>query len=199
MKFQNILRKLKNQFMKNENSIWLFVIVFLVGSLISYSFCQYYYLQIDPKVNVVQSLISITTAIIGLYLAISLKKIQTKSSNLHNYLQPKLDFAWKLFLTLSHQLSLQDQLEISELTKSIKEITQNITPLKKMFSSFGLTDPCMDNLETQIENLEKFLVDDCEVSENIINYLNKKEKLRDKLDNVHTQFVNALKVINKIS
>ena len=185
--------------MKNENSIWLFVIVFLVGSLISYSFCQYYYLQIDPKVNVVQSLISITTAIIGLYLAISLKKIQTKSSNLHNYLQPKLDFAWKLFLTLSHQLSLQDQLEISELTKSIKEITQNITPLKKMFSSFGLTDPCMDNLETQIENLEKFLVDDCEVSENIINYLNKKEKLRDKLDNVHTQFVNALKVINKIS
>ena len=185
--------------MKKENSIWLNIAFFILGSLISYFLCQYKCLQIDPKVNVPSTLISITTALVGLYLAISLKKIQTKSSNLHNYLQPKLDATWKLFLTLSHQLSLNDQIELKEVTKSIKEITQNITPLKKMFTSFGLKDPCIDKLETEIENLESFLVDTCIVKRNIIKYSDKKGELRTKLDLIHTMFVDSLKQINKIS
>jgi hypothetical protein len=185
--------------MKRKNNLWLNLAFLLLGALISYFLCQFQYLQIDTKVNIASTLISVTTAIIGLYLAVSLKKIQTKSSNLHNYLQPKLDLTWGLFLSLSHQLSLKDQIELKEVTKAVKEITHHITPLKKMFSSFGLIDPCIDNVETKIENLENFLVNDCTIKNNIINYAHKKGDLRIKLDEIHTLFVSSLKVINEIS
>ena len=185
--------------MKKGNSIWLNITFFLIGTLVSYILCQYKCLDIDPKVNVPATLISLITVLIGLFLAISLKKIQSKSSNLHNYLQPKLDFTWQLFLSLSHQLSLQDQIELSELNKAIKGITQNITPLKKMFTSFGLSNPCIDKLETGIEKLESFLVNECKIEGNIINYSSKKQELRLKLDSIHTMFVDSLKEINKIS
>jgi hypothetical protein len=185
--------------MKRKNNNWLNIVFLLIGALISYILCQFNYLEIDAKINVSTSLISIATATIALYLAISLKKNQTKSSNLHSYLQPKLDVVWKLFLTLSHQISLNDSIELSVVTKSIKEIYQNITPLKKMFKTFDLEDSSIDNLETEIENLEFFLVDECQINENIINYSTKKEELRNRLDEVHSLFVISLKAINKIS
>lgn len=185
--------------MKNENNIWVLIIYLLIGALFSYAFCQHSLLIIDPKVNVVTSLISISTAAIGLYLAISLKKIQNKSSNLHSYLQPKLDLVWNLFLNLSHKLSLNDQIELTELNKSIKEITQDIVPLKKMFESFGIQDLCIDKLETKIENLEQFLVDSCDIKDNIINFHAYKAELRTQLDETHALFVECLKTINTIS
>ncbi|MCW3071123.1 MAG: hypothetical protein JWO44_1013 [Bacteroidetes bacterium] len=185
--------------MKGKNSIWLNLVFLLLGAWFSYIFCQYKYLEIDTKINISTSLISITTAMIALYLAISLKKNQTQTSNLHNYLQPKLDIAWKLFLNISHELSLKDQIELSEVTKSIKEINQNITPLKKTFSSFGLDIQSIEVLETAIENLENFLVDECPIENNIIKLSDKKTDIVAKLDLTHTFFANALKAINKIS
>lgn len=185
--------------MKRKNNNWLNLVFILIGALISYVLCQFYYLEIDTKVNISSSLISLITASVGLYLAISLKKIQTKSSNLHNYLQPKLDVVWKFFLTFSHNLSLNDNIELNEVTKSVKEISQNITPLKKMFETFDLNDCSIDNLETAIEKLEEFLVNKCEINNNVISYLSQKENLRIKLDEIHTLFVVSLKAINKIS
>ena len=185
--------------MKRKNDNWLNIVFLFIGAFLSYILCQYNFLEIDTKVNVSSSLISITTATIALYLAISLKRNQTKSSNLHSYLQPKLDVLWKLFLNLSHQISLNDNVELNEITKSIKEIYQNITPLKKMFKIFDLNDNSIDNLETEIENLEKFLVDDCELNQNIISYSSKKDELRSKLDNIHSLFGASLKAINCIS
>jgi hypothetical protein len=185
--------------MKRKNNNWLNLVFILIGALISYVLCQFTYLEIDKKVNISNSLISLITASIALYLAISLKKIQTKSLNLHNYLQPKLDVVWKFFLTLSHNLSLSDNIELKEVTKSIKEILQNITPLKKMFQTFDLKSCSIHDLETAIEKLEVFLVDECDINENIISYSTKKEILRIKLDEIHTLFVVSLKSINNIS
>lgn len=185
--------------MKKNNSIWLLIIAFISGSLISYILTKFHYLQIDYKVNVTNSLISIITASIALYIAISLKKDQTKSLNLHNYLQPKLDVVWSLFLNLSHKLNLNDQIELIEVNKAVKEIYQNITPLKKMFTSFGLNNPSLSNLEKKIEEIEDILVDKSEISDNVISYSSQKDKLKIALDEGHTLFVETLKVINKIS
>lgn len=198
MKYLSILKKLKNQYMKRKNNIWLYIIFFLSGSLVSYLLTEFNYLEIDYKVNITSSIISITSATIALYLAISLKKNQTQSSNLHSYLQPKLDTVWKLFLTLSHNLSLNDSIELKELTKSIKEISQNITPLKKMFNTFDINDNSIDKLENAIDDLENFL-EACQIRKNIINYKLKKGELRVKLDEIHSLFVVSLKSINNIS
>lgn len=184
--------------MKRGNSIWLNIIFFLLGSLTCYILCQYKCLEIDKKVNITTALISIITAAIGLFLAISIKKYQSKSSNLHNYLQPKLDASWNLFLNLSHKVSLNDQIELNVVNKSIKEISLNLAPLKKMFASFGLNNPCLDKLETAIEDFEKFMVA-CPVKKNIIQYKDKKNEIRIKLDEIHSLFVHSLKEINKIS
>lgn len=185
--------------MKKRNKIWLNIVFILIGALVSYFFCQFEYLNIDTKVNISSLIISSITAVIGLYLAISLKKIQTKSTNLHNYLQPKLDVVWKYFITFSHNINLNDNIPLIEVTKSIKEISQNITPLKKMFEAFGLNDNSIDELETAIEKLEDYLVDKCEINGNIINYSSNKSKIKIKLDEIHTLFVVSLKAINKIS
>jgi hypothetical protein len=68
-----------------------------------------------------------------------------------------------------------------------------------MFETFDLNDCSIDNLETAIEKLEIFLVEECDINENIISYSTQKEILRTKLDEIHTLFVVSLKAINKIS
>lgn len=185
--------------MNQGNSYILNIIFIILGALLSYVLCQFNYLQLDPKINIINSLISTATVVVGLYIAISLKKNQTKSSNLHSYLQPKLDLVWNLFLNISHKLSLNDKIELVEISKSIKEINQNLTPLKKMFYSFKVNNNCIEEIETRIENLESFLVDECKIEKNIIFYYENKDKLRIKLDEIHSFFAESLKIINNIS
>ena len=185
--------------MRKGASLWPFVIAFLVGCLLTYIVVQFCYLEIDYKVNVVTSLISLMTASIGLYIAITLRKSQTKTSNLHGYLQPKLDVVWKLFLTFSHQVSLNDQIELSEINKAIKEITLNITPLKKMFESFGLDDSCIGSLANKIDEIEGILVNETTINCNIVEYSHIKNSLRTTIDEAHSLFVYSLKVINQLS
>lgn len=185
--------------MKKENNYWLYLVMLFLGALIAYIGCQYYFFKIDTKVNVVTTLISVSTTTVALYLAISLKKSQTKSSNLHSYLQPKLDVAWKLFMSLSSQLSLNDKIEIIELSKSLKEVNQNIIPLKIMFSTFKIKSECIKNLETAIDNLEIYLVENCTIDAKVIEYASHKVQIQNKLDVIHTYFVDSLREINKVS
>lgn len=185
--------------MKRNNNIWLNIIVFTFGCLFSYISCQFQFLEIDFKVNVTSSLISICASIIGLYIAITLKKVQTKSSNIHSYLQPKLDIIWKLFLNFSNTLNINDQIELKEVNLNVKEIYLNINPLKKMFESFGLDTKTLSSLEIKIEDVEKILTEDSKIKNNIINYRTQKTELIIKIDECHSLFVENLKLINSIS
>ena len=184
--------------MKKKGNIWLCIIFFFIGTIVSYYLCQWKYFEIDTKINVSTTLISSITLLIGLFIATTLKRNQNKTSNLHNYLLPKLNSIWEKYISLSHQLDLSDQIKVSDLSKAIKELTQNTTSLKKMFFSFELSCSCIEFVEHDFELLEKFLVK-CPISKNVINYKSQKAGLSKRLEEIHAHFADTLKKINSLS
>ena len=185
--------------MKYGNNIFIILVAFFVGALVSYIFCQITLLEIDPKVNVAGSLISTLTIIIGLYIAISLKKIQTRSSNLHSYVQNKIDKAWDAFSSFAQQILIKDKEELTQITKATKEVSMHIASLKKIFVPFKLDGQCLIDLENQIDTLENLLTTQPIISPNIVNYSNIKSSLSKDIDKIHNNFASAFIIINKIS
>jgi len=198
MKFLNILKKLKIPYTKGKNSLFINIICVFSGALIGYILSQFSYLNIDTKISVPTTLISICTAIIGLYIATSLKRSQSKSGNIHNYLQPKLDNSWKLFILFSNVLSLKNEIEVKDLSKLKKEIEQNIIPLKIMFSNFDLSNVELNAVESEIENLEDVLLK-CPIKKNIIQYSGVSVQINILVISIHEKFTSALKRVNDIS
>ncbi len=184
--------------MKKGYSWLLYIICFILGALVSYLLTQWKFLEIDPKINVSTTLIALMTAVIGLFIATTLKRNQNKSSNLHNYLFPKLNATWEKFIAFSHTLDLNDKIKVSDLAKHIKELNQGTMSLKQMFSSFGLNNSSIDSLEKDFEKLES-LMSTCTITKNVIKYSLKKTELGKVVESTNSHFVTALKEINKLS
>lgn len=180
---------------KENNNIWLLSLSFLAGSLISYIFCQFQYLQIDIAVNVTESILSIITAIIGLYIAISLQKKYTKNQNKHSFVQSKLDSSWQSFSNFSQNLHYQDFIEVSQVTKFIKEINLSTNFIKHIFTPWGLNTICIDELDALIDNLEQ-LIGGCPTANNIYSISTKKVEIAEQIKLISKKYADLMKQIH---
>lgn len=158
--------------MKKENNYWYLILSFLSGSLISFILSQFTFFNIDSEINVVETLISLITAVIGLYIAISIQKKITRGQNQYSYIQVKLDNLWSNFNVFSQIFNYDDKIELSVLTKFTKDSYQSISFLKNIYSAYDLNDNCLKELENSIEQFETFICS-LPVSSNIYSLTNK--------------------------
>ncbi|MBL7914577.1 MAG: hypothetical protein JNL49_05975 [Bacteroidia bacterium] len=187
--------------MKKGNNIYFIIISFILGIFSNYIITQFKYFKVDLEVNLVETVISLITAVVGIYIATSLNKFHTRSVNLHNYLQPKLDSIWISFTNFNSQLVSKDFIEISEIARITKEFDLNIEPLKQMFSSFNLNHECLNAIEVEIESLVKFITDNPKInpiSKNIVNYSASSSEIKRRTNLVNEKFALAIKNINNI-
>jgi hypothetical protein len=75
--------------MKKEINWWVGLLGFIAGSLICYIALQFSLFEINFEIKVVESLISIGTAIIALYIAISIQRRLTRNQNQYTYVEKK--------------------------------------------------------------------------------------------------------------
>lgn len=183
-------------FMKKENNnIWLLGLSFLFGALISYILCQFEFLNIDCDVNVTESILSIITALIGLYIAISIQKKFTKNQNKHSFVQSKLDSSWQSFSNFSQNLHLQDNIEVSQVTKYIKEVSLSTNFINNIFTAFELNTSCITELDTMIDTLEN-LIGECPVSNNIYSIKTKKVEIENQILLITKKYADLIKLIH---
>jgi hypothetical protein len=183
--------------MKNVNKIWLYLIIFLLGCLVSYILLQFSFFEIDSKLNVVETIISIGTASIGLYIASTIQKKLNKNQNQSSYVISKLDFIWSEFNKLSQGIIYSDNLELVKLNNFSKEIIHEIGFLKTILNSYDLEVTNVVNLENEIEELENFLLTQ-PIENNLINICESKSVIEKKIVSINQILSNILKLIHNI-
>ncbi len=185
--------------MKGEKSnYWTYAIVFLLGALISYILCQFKLLEIDPKVNITETILSVITALVGLYIAVSLQRRQNQSQNLYSNIEKKFDSLWGLFSQFASQLELSVNMPLNEVNKSTKEFNQKIATLKIMLSAFNLNTDCIKDIESKIDKLENELTSNSQISTNILDYTSNKAAVHSAIEQTHQAFANYFKELNKM-
>lgn len=181
--------------MKKENNYWYFVLIFLLGSLISFFLSQFEYFKIDPQINVVETLISIMTAIIGLYIAISIQKKITKNQNQYSYIQLKLDDLWCTFNVFSQLFNYDNKIELPVITKFTKDSYQSISFLKNIYSAYELNDINLTELESNIDQFENFICS-LPVSSNIYSLIGKENEINSFVISISKRFSIILKEVH---
>lgn len=185
--------------MKNEkNNYWLYLVIFLTGALISYILCQFKFLDIDAKLNISETILAAITALVGLYIAVSLQKRQNRNQNLYNNLEKKLESLWELFSTFSNRLEIDNQIPLNEVNVATKKINQKLAPVKKMFSSFNLNLTCINIIETAIDSLEEKLMNQSVISENVINYSVIKSSVITSIEDCDSSFADCLRELSNL-
>lgn len=184
--------------MKKGSNIFINLTFFLGGCLITYFTLQYSYFKINTEVNVVDTLLSIITAIIGLYIAISIQKKYNRNQSLHSIVQSKMDSIWNDFSTFDNHLNNQNTIQLKIATKSFKDLYKELNNLKIIFNTFNLNVICIHKLEQSIEVLDSLITNDLPISNNIIKLSNHKSNIKDQSTLIHQNIVNALKEVNEI-
>lgn len=193
MKFQNILEKLKNMFLKKGKKLFIGFIFFLIGALFSYIFCQHQYFDIKTEFNVIELLLSVGTIGIGLYIALILERNRSKSQNFYSYVEGKYDALWEVFIQYSEILDLSDNIELTETSKWFKKIDQKLTPLIKVFESFEYNSNCLTRIENKIDELEVFISSNKNVKDQVIDLSIDKKIIIKKLNEINELFAKSFK------
>lgn len=184
--------------MKLRNDWWIFLVSFGLGVLVCYWTLQYNFLEINLEVNVTDVIIALITAIVGIYLAISIQKKFNQGQNLHGYLAVRLDNMWEAYTNFSQSIEYADQIALSESNKYFSEFFKKITVVQRIFSEFDLDDSCVRNLIVDMEAYQEKIENNL-TQNNVIQYVLNKTDIIDHGEGLHSRFSNMLKEINKLS
>ncbi len=183
--------------MKKENSIWLHIVWFLSGSLTCYIGLQFSIFEIDNKFNVPETIISIGTAAIGLYIANTIQKRLTKNQNQYTYVEGKLDIIWSGFNSFSQTLIYGNSIEVSNVNRYSKEAIHSIGFVKNILSSYDLDTALVSDLENELEQFESYILS-LPISVNIISLNQNKADIEAKIVSINHCFSKVLKLIQSI-
>jgi hypothetical protein len=183
--------------MKKGINWWAGSLWFITGSLTCYIFLQFSLFKLDFEIKVVDTLISIGTAIIALYIAISIQKRMTKNQNQYTYVEKKVDTLWSSFNTFSQSVLFNDNIEVSMVSKYSKEALHTVSFVKNIFASYDLKIDCIADLEVKIEGFETFIFA-LPISNNIISYSGHKADVERNIHEINQSFSKVLKFIQNI-
>lgn len=186
-------------FSKNGKLIFFCIISCLFGAVVSYTACQYEYLEIDTEVKVIDTLIASIGLFLGLYLAIILEKQRNKGQNFYTYVEGKFDSLWQEFISLHSTLDYSSQIDLPTLSKVFKAIDKQIGPLKKILEASEHDVSGITTIETKIDELETYLSNLDGTVNNVLNIEAVRQPLTDKLNNINECFADLYKQLNDMS
>ena len=179
--------------MKVKNDYIILTITALVGSLIGYTASQYRFFNVDTSINVIETIIALITIVIGLYIASSLQKRFNQNQNLYNYLITRFDTLWNDFNSLNDQVEASDKIEISRVTKIIRDFQRRNNEFKKLLDQLDSIDNNLTNLiEKYLSLFETSLIRD-----NVSYYDGNKEQIAEQAKKITAEFVTIYKSINE--
>jgi hypothetical protein len=183
--------------MKKDSKVWYSLLWFLAGSLTCYIALQFTLFDIDAKLNVPETLLSIGTAIIGLYIANTIQKRLTKNQNQYTYVEGKLDGIWAGFNSFSQTLIYGNSIEVNNVNKYSKEAIHSIGFVKNILTSYELDISCVSELEKQLEAFEAYILT-LPITTNVISINQNKADIESKIVSINQCFSKVLKLIHNI-
>lgn len=176
---------------------WILLISFLSGAFICYILTQFQYFIINYELDIPDIILSIITALIGIYIAITIQKNLNKNQNQYSYLIDKLDILWTSFNDFSKTFVYDDKIEANGISRLTKEIIHPVEFIKILFNSFKIKDDCVNSLESQLEELET-IINDIPPQDNIIYFDKSKKEIDEIIAKINQSFSIILKTIQDI-
>lgn len=182
--------------MKKGNNLLSSILWFLAGSIASYFTLQFSLFDIDYEIKIIDTLVSVGTAIIALYVAITIQRKFTKNQNQYTYVERKIDALWANFNNFSMSLIFNDNVELNIVSKYSKELLHSVSFLKNIFTAYELDSNCILVLESKFDDLDQFVLS-LEISENIISLASEKVTVQNKIADINLSFSLVLKYIQQ--
>jgi len=160
-----------------------------------YIVLQFHLLDLDLKVNVVDSLIALITILVGLYICSSLQKQHNKNQNIYNYLISRLDTMWSDFNSVHESVLRTDKVQLGEVTKRMRGLQKKSIEFSRL--SMQLVPDEKDTLSKLFDEylgvFERSLIRD-----NICYYEDHHETIKAKGQGIVDELVRIFKLLNKI-
>jgi hypothetical protein len=180
--------------MKVIDKIVVSSVTFILGCITTYLFCQVQYLEINPEVNVIESLIAVLSIIIGIYIVVVLQRKQNNNQNHYNFLVNRLDPIWSDYNRFFEQISQNDTVELNKLQLFIKQFQSRTDELGKLLISLEINNDFYGLSEKFRDLLEKSLH-----KNNIIFYDKDKDLVIETGRKIADEFVNVYLSLNRKS
>lgn len=180
---------------KDEKRILEILISFFLGLFLAIFFSHPSWITYNFELRFFEVLISLLTLVFAVYLAVVLDKSRSKGQKYYAYIEKKYDRLWQEFITLSNVIDLSNNLEVGEVSKLLKNISMQMSPLISIVKSFGKDSQSLLNLEAQIDELDS-MISNLSVSNNIYNFsAAEREAIIEHNDLIHQSFANSYKSI----
>ncbi len=181
--------------MKWKNSYWYIVISFFLGVFVSYISLQWSFFDIKNELDIPALLLGVLTLIVGLYIATSLQKKLNRNQNQLSFLIEKFDKIWVSFNKYDELLSYGNNIDADFITSLEKDILPPLSFLKNIFNATNLDDNCIEQLETEIEELKEYL-ENLPTTVNIIDISTNHDDIKKHINNVNTKFSDVFTTIH---
>ncbi|MGL5894282.1 MAG: hypothetical protein ACRCZM_06680, partial [Bacteroidales bacterium] len=158
--------------MRNKRDYYALLISFLFGIFVCYVSLQYRYFQIDSKVNIVTSLLSILGIVVGLYIASTLRRQVNSNANRYNFIMPHFFELLNAFRELKKKLRNQKSIKLPILTTSIRNIQLTRQSTFTLLADFKIDNRILKDLEEEIDQLNN-LIEDLDIKNNIYDLTSK--------------------------
>lgn len=185
-------------FSKNGSNIFIAILFGLFGSMCTYIACQYQFLKIDTEVKVIETLLSLGTIVLGLYIVLVIDRNRSRSQNFYSYVESKYDKLWEEFIQFSEVIELSPRIELKETSKAFKHINQKLTPLIKIFESSEYDSECLKKIENKIDELEDFVSNHPDIQDKVLDLTKDKANISQKLVEINELFATSFKELSVI-
>lgn len=175
-----------------------YIISFFAGVITCYISTQFYFFDIDYKVSVFDFVFSFLGLIIGGYIAFVLEKRRNQNQNFYTFVEKKFDSLWEEYINFSESLKYSNNIEIFEISKSIKMLQQKLTPILRIYESSEHTSESIAKIETSIDALEEILTENDHTENNIVSLDNIRLNLNNLLENIDKNFASAFNDLHKL-
>jgi hypothetical protein len=180
--------------MKSGNSFWIIILAFLFGVLTCYISLQFEYFDINTEINVIEMLIAIGTAIIGVFIAITIQKKLNHGQNNYSLIKDKIDNYWVSFNSFSTELKFNTQLELSKMTLFMKDSYSSSSIIESIFDSFNYNKQHLTKIEKSIDALEKTL--NTPIKNNFIDLTIVRTEINKDVNKINMCFIDLLKQVS---
>lgn len=178
-----------------EGSGLLGLLYFLAGCFVCFLGTQFVYLEIDYKVNILESLIDIATLMVGLYLGITINSRFSNKQHFIHFIEPKLEKILVFGSDIRNIIEANNSIDDATINIHVKKINSEVAQLAKIFRSFKKEDKCIQEIDDAIDRFETALFSS-PISQNIIDYTQSKQSIITLIDSLDLKIVDSINVLH---
>ena len=179
-----------------RNKFWHYLFFFLLGALFCYTTLQFAFFEFDMTINVIETLISVTTLVVGFIIAINIQRKLNQGQNHYSFILNKFQIFWDNYISFSNTLSENQSIPLTKLNKTVKDYYRRIAHLKQVFTACQHPITILDEIENKIDDLEELL--NAHVSNNIVNLVINKAQVIGQSNEIGEEFARLYRQISTL-